>query len=125
MGGRERKVFQLRLIVSLIALAGTTVFVPVAVGATSAAASVAVAAPSCMPIGGSKVDCNESSTPNSTAITWYITEQAVTPPNFTISGNKDIVFGCAGPMTVHFSYVSSGVTYVSGNAKTPCIKGEP
>jgi hypothetical protein len=115
----------LRHLIGLIALAGVAAFVPVAVGATSAAASTAVAAPSCLADGGSKVSCNESSSPVSVTVTWYIYDEASTPQNYTTTGGRELTWGCAGSLSVHFSYVYSGVTYVSGTGRSVCVKGYP
>ncbi|MGD0063164.1 MAG: hypothetical protein ABSB76_06975 [Streptosporangiaceae bacterium] len=114
-----------RRLIGLIALAGVAAFVPVAVGATSAAASVTVPAPSCIADGGSKVSCNESSSPVSVTVTWYIYDEASDPQNYTTTGGRGITWGCAGALSVHFSYVNSGVTYVSGTGKSVCVKGYP
>lgn len=124
MGGSE-KGYHLRHLIGLIALAGVAAFVPVAVGATSAAASTAVAAPSCLADGGSKVSCNESSSPVSVTVTWYIYDEASTPQNYTTTGGRELTWGCAGSLSVHFSYVYSGVTYVSGTGRSVCVKGYP
>jgi len=124
MGGRE-KGSHLRRLIGLIALAGTAALVPVAFGAASAAASVTVAAPSCLADGGSKVDCDETVSPASVTVTWYIYDEASDPQNYTTTGGRDIVWGCAGGLSVHFSYVSSGVTYVSGTGHSVCVKGFP
>jgi hypothetical protein len=124
LGGSE-KGYHLRHLIGLIALAGVAAFVPVAVGATSAAASTAVAAPSCLADGGSKVSCNESSSPVSVTVTWYIYDEASTPQNYTTTGGRELTWGCAGSLSVHFSYVYSGVTYVSGTGRSVCVKGYP
>jgi hypothetical protein len=108
-----------------LALAGVAAFAPVAAGVTSAAASVTVPAPACTADGGSKVTCDESSSPVSVTVTWYIYDEASIPQNYTTTGGRSLTWGCAGALTVHFSYVSSGVTYVSGNGKSICVKGFP
>jgi|ERR1700722_1181076 len=123
MGGRE-KGSHLRRLLGL-ALAAVAAFVPVAAGVTSAAASVTVPAPSCTADGGSKVSCDESSSPVSVTVTWYIYDEASTPQNYTTTGGRGLTWGCAGTLIVHFSYVSSGVTYLSGNGRSICVKGFP
>jgi hypothetical protein len=124
MGGREKGP-HLRRLIGLTALAGVAAFVPVAVSATSAAASVTVAAPSCTADGGSKVSCNEPTSPVSVTVTWYIYDAASDPQNYTTTGGRDITWGCAGGLNVYFSYVYSGVTYVSGSTHSICVKGYP
>jgi hypothetical protein len=124
MGGREKGP-HLRRLISLIALAGTAALVPVAFGAASAAASVTVAAPTCTADGGSKVSCDESTSPVSVTVTWYIYDEASDPQNYTTTGGRGITWGCAGALSVHFSYVYSGVTYVSGTGHSVCVKGYP
>jgi hypothetical protein len=123
MGGRE-KGSHLRRLIGLV-LVGAAAFVPVAVGSTSAAASVTVPAPTCTADGGSKVSCNESSSPVSVTVTWYIYDGASTPQNYTTTSGRSLTWGCAGALTVHFSYVNSGVTYVSGSGRSICVKGFP
>jgi hypothetical protein len=115
----------LRRLIGLIAVAGTTAFVPVAVAATSAAASVTVPAPSCFADGGSKVSCNESSSPDTATVTWYIYDAYATPSHFTVTGGPDVTVGCAGALSVYFSYVNGGVTYVSDTGRSVCEKGYP
>jgi hypothetical protein len=124
MGGRE-KGFHLRRLLGLVALAGAASIVPLAAGAISAAASVTVPAPSCYADGGSKVTCTEASSPSGVTVTWYIYDEASDPQNYTTTGGPDLTWGCAGALSVHFSYVSGGVTYVSGTGKGICIKGYP
>jgi hypothetical protein len=124
MGGREKGP-RLRRLIGFFALAGTAAFAPVAIGATSAAASTAVPAPSCLADGGSKVSCDESSSPVSVTVTWYIYDEASIPQNYTTTGGRDLTWGCAGALSVHFSYVYDGVTYVSGTGKSICVKGYP
>jgi hypothetical protein len=124
MGG-HRKGSPMRHLIGLIALAGVAGFVPVVAGTTSAGASTAVAAPSCLADGGSKVSCDESSSPISATVTWYIYDAASTPQNYTTTGGRGLTWGCAGSLSVYFSYVYSGVTYVSGTGRSVCVKGYP
>jgi hypothetical protein len=124
MGGRE-KGSHLRHLIGLIALAGAAAFVPVAAGATLAAASTAVAAPSCLADGGSKVDCVESSSPVGVTVTWYIHDYGSIPQDYTTTGGRSLVWGCAGTLSVYFSYVYGGVTYVSSTGRSVCVKGFP
>lgn len=124
MGGRE-KGFPLRHLIGVIALAGVAAFVPVVAGTASAAASTAVAAPSCQADGGAKVSCYESSSPVSATVTWYIHDAGSTPQNYTTTGGGSVTWGCAGSLSVYFSYVYSGVTYVSGTGRSVCVKGFP
>jgi hypothetical protein len=115
----------MRRLIGLIALAAAVPLAPIAVGATSAAASTTVAAPSCLADGGSKVTCNESASPVGVTVTWYIYDPASVPQNYTTTGGGGITWGCAGSLSVHFSYVYSGVTYVSGTGRSVCVKGFP
>jgi hypothetical protein len=108
-----------------MALAGVAAFTPVAIGATSAAASTAVPAPSCLADGGSKVSCIESSSPASVTVTWYIYDEASDPQNYTTTGGPELTWGCAGSLSVHFSYVYGGVTYASATGRSICVKGYP
>jgi hypothetical protein len=95
MGGRE-KGRHLRRLIGLIALAGAAAFTPVAIGATSAAASTAVPAPSCLADGGSKVSCTESSSPVSVTVTWYIYDEASTPSELHHDRQPGIDLGVRG-----------------------------
>jgi hypothetical protein len=124
MGGRE-KGSHLRRLIGLIALAAAVPLAPIAVGVTSAAASTTVAAPTCTADGGSKVSCYESTSPAGVTVTWYIYDEASDPQNYTTTGGGEITWGCYGALSVHFSYVYSGVTYVSGIGKSVCVKGYP
>jgi len=124
MGGRERG-SHLRRLISVIALAAAVPLAPIAFGVTSAAASTTVAAPTCTADEGSKVTCGEHASPAGVTVTWYIYDEASDPQNMTTTGGPSLTWACAGALTVHYSYVYSGVTYLSGDGKGLCIKGYP
>jgi hypothetical protein len=124
MGGRERG-SQLRRLISLIALAAAVPLAPIAFGVTSANASTTVAAPTCTADEGSKVTCDEHASPAGVTVTWYIYDEASDPQNMTTTGGPSLTWACAGALTVHYSYVYGGVTYLSGDGKGLCIKGYP
>jgi hypothetical protein len=124
MGGREKGP-HLRRLIGLIALAAAVPLAPIAFGVTSAAASTTVAAPTCIADEGSKVTCYENVSPSGVTVTWYIYDEASDPQNMTTTGGPSLTWACAGALTVHYSYVYGGVTYLSGDGKGICIKGYP
>jgi hypothetical protein len=124
MGGCE-KGFHLRRLISLIALAAAVPLAPIAFGVAPASASTTVAAPTCIADEGSKVTCYENVSPSGVTVTWYIYDEASDPQNMTTTGGPSVTWGCAGTLKVHYSYVSGGVTYLSGNGEGICITGYP
>ena len=116
----------MRRLFALIVLAALAVPLQATVSATVAAASVTVPAPACD--GGTNriVPCEEGSSPYGVTVTWYVYDRLSTPTNFTVTTTDGQArIGCVATLTVYFSYVYNGVTYVSNSAQGLCIKGSP
>jgi hypothetical protein len=122
---RARKVPHMRRLIPLLALAAIAVPFSIAASAESASASVAVPAPLCDGSTRSIVPCDEASSPAGTVVTWHVYDEASTPQNFTITGGNSVEIGCAGNLHVYYTYVKSGVSYLSATGIGICIKGSP
>jgi hypothetical protein len=110
----ERFVFMRKIIALAPLFALASLSVP-ALAASTASASVSVPQPSCES-GLSTTTCR-SGAPNPPAtVTWTLDGGA------PFSGSHSLKFGCEPGLLdyVSFSYVLSGVTYVSGTASVLC-----